>query len=352
MSKSASRRLVLVFALLCPLVLGVMASTKRSASAMVAAGSRFLAALSPDQRQQVSLPFDSDERFRFNYIPDEQFARQGLPLKAMTEPQRKLAHDLLRTGLSQRGYMTVSAIIQLETLLRALESGQFARDPDAYRFSMFGTPSTTGAWGWRVDGHHVSLHFTIVKGTMVASSPTFAGTNPAEIRQGPRKGERILAPQEDAARALLMTLDARQRSTAIFNDVAPNDIVTRNAARVDALSPAGIKAAAMTPKQRELLMQLIAVYTSMMADDISADRLAKLRAAGLDNIAFAWAGGMERGNKYYYRIQGPTFLVEYDNSQNDANHVHTIWRDFDGDFGRDLLRDHVKTAGHKMPHPE
>ena len=334
--------------------LGGLLAVERSAVAMDTAATRFLSGLTPAQRQQAAFPFDSDERFKWHYIPTEIFPRNGLTIKAMTEPQRKLAHDLLKSGLSQRGYLTATAIMDLETVLGVLEAAQIVverrggmvRDPERYFFSFFGTPSAHGTWGWRVDGHHVSLNFTVVNGTLVASSPSFFGSNPAEVRDGPKKGLRILGAEEDAARALLLALDESQRAKAVINSVAPGDIVTTNTQKVDPLSPAGITAAALAPKERELLMRLVDTYASTMASDIAADRMARLRKAGVEKIAFAWAGEAERGKKHYYRVQGPTFLIEYDNTQNDANHIHSVWRDFDGDFGRDLLRDHLKTTPH------
>ena len=211
---------------------------------------------------------------------------------------------------------------------------------------MFGTPGAKAPWGWRVEGHHLSLHFVAGSGTAVSSSPAFFGTNPAEVRQGPETGKRLLGGQEDTARALLMALDPAQRATATFAADAPTDILTMTKVTIDPLTPGGLAASAMTPAQRTLLSQVIDAYTSKMADDIAADRKAKISAAGMDKITFAWAGGTERGVKHYYRVQGPTFLIEYDNTQNNGNHVHSVWRDFDGDFGRDLLRDHLKSVNH------
>ena len=180
------------------------------------------------------------------------------------------------------------------------------------------------------------------------STPSFFGANPAEVPNGPKQGLRILAAEEDAGRALLNALDDGQRTTAVIAGVAPNEIVTNNNVAIDPLSPVGLPASQMTPKQRELLMQLIEVYTSRMSADIGAERLARLRKAGIEKIAFAWAGVTEPGpgRKHYYRVQGPTFLVEFDNTQNDANHIHTVWREFNGDFGRDLLREHVTGTPH------
>jgi Spy/CpxP family protein refolding chaperone len=350
-----SSRLLLTAACVLALIAGTVISAQRSSSTMASAASAFVNSLSPEQRQKAVFAFQSDERLHWNFIPSEVFPRNGLLLKDMNENQRKLAHDLLKSALSQRGYMTATSIMELENTLgdlerRARESGRGAesmvRDPLKYYFSVFGTPSTKEPWGWRVEGHHVSLHLTVVNGTLVASSPTFFGSNPAEVREGPKKGLRILGEQEDAGRDLLKALNDQQRAKAVIQSVALNEIVTTNKLDINPLSPIGVTAAEMTPQQREMLMKVVKVYTSKMADDIAKDRLAKLEKAGIEKIAFAWAGEAEFGKKHYYRIQGPTFLIEHDNSQNDGNHIHSVWRDFNGDFGRDLLREHVASVPH------
>ena len=332
-------------AILTVSTLGLTVAAGPSPVRMAAAATEFLKSLTPEQRQQATFAFDSAERLRWHFVP--QFERNGLTVKAMTEPQRKLAHDLLRTGLSERGYSTYSQIMQLESILRALESGSGpTRDPEGYRFSVFGTPSAKGTWGWRVEFHHVSLHYSVVNGTAISSTPSFAGANPAEVRDGPQKGQRTLGMLEDTARALVTSLDEAQRKTAILNAVALNDIVTGNALDIKPLSPDGVKASAMTAAQRDLLMKVVDSYAGLMAPDIASDRLAKIKAAGVDNVAFAWAGSIERGQRHYYRVQGPTFLIEYDNTQNNNNHIHAVWRDFANDFGEDLLRKHYAEQPH------
>ena len=343
---------------------------------MTTAATRFLEALTAEQRKQATYPLESEEYLRWNFIPTEAFPRNGLTLGAMNETQRKLAHDLLRSGLSVRGYETYTAIIALEDILRVVEGaragggrpggggaapgaapggaapgggrgggrGGFERDPNKYFFTVFGQRSATGNWGWRVEGHHISLHFLVAKGAVAASTPSFAGSNPAEVRDGAEKGKRVLASLEDPGRALVMALDDKQRATAIINTTAPNEIVTNNTLDIKPLSPDGLKASAMTAAQRDLLTKVIDAYSGLMAPDVAAQRMAKIKAAGFENIAFAWAGPVDRGALHYYRVQGPTFLIEFDNTQNQGNHVHSIWRDFNGDFGRDLLREHIKTA--------
>ena len=345
MNRFMSRRILVAVALLAALGAGAVLSAQRGPSGMVAAATSFVGSLTPEQRKQTMFTLDTQERLRWNFIPTEAFPRNGLQIRDMTEPQRKLAHALLRSGLSERGYMTYSAIIQLENVLRVVEQGgKFERNPEKYFFSIFGEPSAAGVWGWRVEGHHISLHFTVNKGAVAASTPSFAGSNPAEVLDGPQKGTRVLAQLEDSGRALVTALDEKQRQTAILNATAPNEILTNNTLDIKPLTPDGLTYAAMTPAQRDLLMKLIDSYSGLMATEIAAERMAKIKAAGLEKIGFAWAGPLERGKQHYYRVQGPTFLIEFDNSQNNGNHVHSIWRDFNGDFGRDLLREHLKTA--------
>jgi hypothetical protein len=344
--------------LVAVLGVGVLVGAERSSAAMTTAATKFVASLTAEQRAQATFAFAGDERLRWHFIPTEMFPRKGLTIKQMTGAQRTLAHDLLKAGLSQRGYMTATSIMDLETILGALEAAERAagpqpprgtalvRDTERYFFSVFGTPSARDAWGWRVEGHHISLQFTVVNGTLVAASPSFFGTNPAEVRDGPKKGLRILGVEEDAARALLQSLDASQRTKAIVDAKAPGDMLTMNDLSINPLSPSGIMTGDLTAAQRDLLMKLIDVYTGYMASDLAEERTARFRKSGVDKIGFAWLGETERGKKHYYRIQGPTFLVEYDNTQNDGNHIHSVWRDFDGDFGRDILREHLKSVAH------
>ena len=304
---------------------GTLVSAERSSAAMATAATAFLTSLNAAQKGR-RLPFEGEERLRWHFIPTEMFPRKGLTIKEMTEPQRKAAHDLLKTGLSQRGYMTATAIMELENILGAIEaarrqggaaaSSRSAAIPNVLLLNLRHAVDS-GTWGWRVEGHHVSLQFTVVKGTLVAASPSFFGSNPAEVRDGPRKGLRILGAEEDAARALLSALDATQRTKAIMTAVAPTDILTMAKSDIEPLAAAGIGADALNPAQRDLLMKLVDVYAGYMAPDIAEDRLSRLKKAGVEKISFAWAGPVERGQKHYYRVQGPTFLIEYDNTQDD-----------------------------------
>ena len=206
MTRFTSPRLILALGLLMVFSIAIVAQQRSTAQSMTTAATSFLASLNPEQRQQATFAFDSAERLRWHFVP--QFERNGLQIKAMTEPQRKLAHELLKTGLSARGYDTYTKIMQLENILREIEKGSGpTRDPEGYRFSVFGTPSAKGAWGWRVEFHHISLHFDVVNGTAISSTPSFAGANPAEVKDGPQKGQRTLGMLEDTARTLVTSLD-------------------------------------------------------------------------------------------------------------------------------------------------
>lgn len=319
-----------------------------TSNVMVQAARHFLDSLTPEQRAKATFSFQDEERLNWHYIPR---VRKGLPLLEMTPPQKQLAHALLATGLSQQGYIKAVSIMSLEDVLGMLEaaapapaSGQrMERNPEKYYFSVFGEPSNTATWGFRVEGHHVSQNFTVVNGK-VADTPSFFGANPAEVREGPRKGLRILAAEEDLARDLLESLTPEQKKIAIVDPTAYKDILT-TASRKAALEgqPSGLSAAKMTHKQVELLTALVSDYAHNVPEQLAQVRMEQLKKAGT-NLYFAWAGAVERGGPHYYRVQAPAFLIEYDNTQNGANHIHSVWRDYNGDFGLDLLAMHYQTS--------
>jgi hypothetical protein len=318
-----------------------------AATSMADAANAFLKDLNAEQRSKASFAFDDDSRFEFRYTPRPGL-RKGLPIKEMTEPQRARAHGLLKTGVSMRGYTTATTIMELENVLRAIEPQRtgpnaIVRDPELYYVSIFGTPGKS-PWGWKFEGHHISLNFTIVGNAPVVIAPNFFGSNPAVVRDGPKKGTRALRDEEDSARALLSAFDEAQRAKAIYETKAPGENLTGESREAKPLPVAGLTVAEMKPEQRRLLEKVIDIYLGRVAPEVAKTRLEALQKAGMDKIAFAWAGVTEVGGPHYYRVQGPTFLIEYDNTQNDANHIHAVWRDFNGDFGRDLLREHLKTA--------
>jgi len=333
-------------------VLPLCAHETHSIRRMTAAAKNFLASLDPAQKEKAMFAFGDEERQFFHFIPSEDVQkrynrpRKGLPLREMTVAQRHLAGALMSAGLSQQGYIKATTIMSLEEVLKMIEndSGE-RRNPEKYFFSIFGEPSETGTWGYRIEGHHVSMHFSIVNGKVVGN-PMFLGANPAEVRVGPRKGLRALAPEEDLGRDLIQALTPEQRKVAIVSEKAYPDILTE-ASRKASLQgqPSGLQASKMTAAQRKLLDALLAEYTENLPEELAAQRRARIKQAG-NNLFFAWAGVLERGGPHYYRIQAPSFIIEYDNTQNNANHIHSVWRDINGDWGVDLLEEHYKTADH------
>jgi hypothetical protein len=340
---------------------------QRASGQMAAAANALLGSLPADAKTKLS------------------FARNGVALKDMPAPSRQLARDLLKVSLSQAGYTTTTAIMANETaVLKVIEAkgreanvaagkapGQeFARDSEEYYVSIFGTPSTTGQWGWRLEGHHVSLHFAVDGAkTRVSSTPIFFGANPALVPEGfPEAGRRLLPLHEDQGRALVMALTDAQKAKGIVGPTAAGDIATMTQVKPDPKMlggaggggrraaaappqprevPEGLSYQEMTAPQRDMLMKLVELYTGAMLPEVATERMGKIKDAGLDKIYFGWWGPTEKGKQYYYRIQGPTFVAEHNNTQGQGNHVHQVWRDFNGDFGRDLLAEHMAM----FPHP-
>jgi Protein of unknown function (DUF3500) len=314
------------------------------AEEMAAAANSFLATLTPEQKAKAVYELNDNERFDWHFIPKE---RKGLPLKEMASEQKHLAHALLSTALSHRGYLKVSTIMSLEQVLRDMEQGKGPlRDPDRYFFTIFGKPAAGGTWGWRVEGHHLSLNFMIVEGKEISVTPSFFGSNPAEVREGPRKGLRVLGAEEDLGRQLVKSLNAEQKRVAIYTNSAPREIITGNDRKARTLAPMGISAAKLNKAQNAILWRIIKEYVQRYRPELADEDLKKIEKAGTKKLFFAWAGGVEPGQGHYYRVQGPTFLMEFDNTQNNANHIHAVWRDFEHDFGEDLLREHYDRVPH------
>jgi hypothetical protein len=314
-----------------------------AAQAMTDAAQRFLDALSDEQRSKATFPFDGDERYFWHYTPID---RNGLPLKEMSAAQRERAWELMASGLSASGNDTARQIIDLEPILREAERLEGRtdgpiRDSERYWFSVFGTPGGREPWAWRAGGHHIGISLSVIDSEYVAATPLFFGANPAEVRHGPETGLRTLAEEEDLARRLLGSLDAGQKQVAIVMPVAPDDILTENFRRVDPdLPPDGIRYADLSGEQRGHLVALVRRYVTRATDEVSAGAWARIEQAGLDGVGFAWAGPETRGQGHYYAVKSDQFLIEYDNTQNDANHIHSVWRDFADDWGEDLLAAH------------
>jgi hypothetical protein len=311
---------------------------------LAVAANNFLAALTPDQKAKTVFELKSDERINWHFVPKE---RKGLPFKEMSPAQKHLAHALLGTILSQRGIFKIATLMSVENVLFELENNAPHRDADLYFVTIFGTPGKD-VWSWRIEGHHLSMNFMVRGDTVLATTPSFIGVNTGEVRSGPRKGLRLLSVEEDLGRQIAKTLDENQRKLGIIATEAPRDIITAASRKVKPLEPAGLPAPQLNPDQREILWKLIREYIYRHRAEVAEADQKKIQAAGWENITFAWAGSLEPGQGHYYRIQGPTFLLEYDNTQNNANHIHTVWRDFENDFGEDALRKHYEQTPHSQ----
>ncbi len=311
-------------------------------AAMAKAAHAFVEALTEEQKTAVMFPFNGDDRFDWHFIPRE---RKGVPLKTMTEEQQSAALALVQASLSAEGYDKAERIRQLEQILYERE-GRDIRDTELYFFMIFGEPSETGTWAWRYEGHHISQSWTVINGALSASTPQFFGTNPAYVREGSRSGERVLNAEDYLARTLLGSLSSEQVAEALIAEEAPDDILTSAEREAAMQDDAGVAYSALSGDQQATLWALIEEYAAVQRGPVAEERLQKVRAGGMDNIKFAWMGGVMPGEPHYYRVQGPSFLIEYDNVQNEANHAHSVWRDFDGDFGRDLLAQHYREYPH------
>jgi hypothetical protein len=311
-----------------------------SGAAMARAAEKFLGSLGAEQRAKAAFAFDADERFNWQFMRDraEKSRYKGLPLVDMNAAQRKAALELLKAGTSPAGNHLAATIMSLESLVPEGEKkeGGPIRNPQWYFFAVFGKPSATGNWGWRLQGHHLSLNFTLRDGKVIATTPAFLGAEPAEVKNGPRKGLRPFADADDLAKKLFRSLEDGQRKLAIPEQSFPR---YRGGDKQPAAGePLGLAAAKMNEKQRQMLLDLLHAYTDRFPADVAKAEWSALTAAGIDKIHFAYAGGVGPGEKRAYRIQGPTFLIEFlseqaDSDRNPANHVHSVWRNPKGDFG-------------------
>ena len=322
--------------------------TDAGRAAMAGAATAFLGVLPEAARRRAVIPFGDKERVNWHYVPR---GREGLPFKAMPAPARAAAQELMKASLSEVGYAKAVNVIRLETVLRQLETfGGLMRDSENYSVSVFGAPDSSGApWGWRLEGHHLSLNFTLVPGKLVAVTPAFFGANPAEVRSGPLKGLRTLAREQDLGRALAQGMNSSQRGRMMIAAQSLGDIVSGPGREESLTSQVGLPASDLAPAQRDLLMQLVEEYARNMRPDVADEHLRRIREGGIERIHFAWAGPIDPGHAHYYRIHGPSVLIEFDNSQNDANHIHSVWHDPRNVFGADLLRAHYE-RGHRHHH--
>jgi len=309
------------------------------------AANAFLGLLDERLKAKAQYVLDDPERVNWHFVPR---GRNGVPFRLMTQPQRDGALALLRVSLSEKGYGKAKNIMANEDVLRQVEgraTGDTYRDPLNYYVTIFGTPSPDKAWGWRLEGHHLALNFTF-NARIVSSTPTFWGANPGTVLNGPEKGRQLLKLEMDLGFELVNGLTEDQKKIAVIAETAPAEIITGNNRNAEELKPVGLAYAAMSADQQKLLTRLLDVYIQNYEPGFSSKLMDTITKAGIRNLSFAWAGSLKPGVAQYYRIQGPSLLIEYDNTQNNANHVHTVVRDLTNDFGDDILREHYQREHH------
>ncbi|WP_377065336.1 DUF3500 domain-containing protein [Negadavirga shengliensis] len=304
--------------------------------------SHFLSTLTDDLKKSAAFPFDHSERFNWHFIPRD---RKGPTFHDFNEEQKEAAINLMKASLGKQGFEKATAIFELENVLRDIENrpkNDTYRDPLNYHFTIFGQPSSEKEWGWRLEGHHLSLNFSSGRGTIISSTPTFYGSNPAIVPSGIHKGKQVLEQETKLGFELLRSLDKNQLAKAKFSDEAPSDIITGNDREASILEPRGIFYHELTPQQQAVFRKLLDVYLGHYTAEFAHKMMEDIQKNGLEELSFAWAGSQQNqlGHPHYYRIQGPTFIIEYDNVQNNANHVHTVIRDLSNDFATDVLRQH------------
>lgn len=313
----------------------------------VLTANRFISLLNEAQKAETLFPFDVEERYNFHFVP---MKRRGITFNDMNPEQHKSALELLRSCVGEETFQKANEIMQLEIVLKELEKRKPEdrfRDPGNYHFTIFGTPSSKSIWGWRFEGHHISFNFSFNKNSLVAGPPGFMGSNPAIVLNGPMEGKQVLKQESDKGFALINSLTATQLKRAIIDTVAFKDILTFDKRKALLGKPEGIRYSELSKGQQSLMLQLIRLYVYRYRPDFAEKMMQEIHTEGLDNIWFSWAGHTKPviGRGSYYRVQGPTIVIEYDNTQNNANHVHSVVRDLKNDFGGDLLLDHYK-KGH------
>jgi hypothetical protein len=324
------------------LVIICVSAFRLEAQNLLSQAEKFLNSLDASQKSKAQYTFDNKERFNFHFVPR---TRNGIRLRDLSATQRQNAFDLLRASLSEQGFKKATAIIELENVLREVEGREPSdtyRDPLNYSFTIFGTPSSSAPWGWRLEGHHITLNFSSIDSSLQSSTPSFFGSNPAIVPSGPEKGKQILKQETDLGFSLVNSLSPDQLDKARFSESAPSDIITGNDRYARELSPKGLSYREMDDTQKKQLMELLDVYVKNYAFGFSSKLMDKINKAGIENLYFAWAGSLKPGAGHYYRIQGPMLLIEYDNTQNNANHVHSIVRDLTNDFAEDILKEHYQ----------
>jgi hypothetical protein len=306
---------------------------------------KFLNSLNPDQRATIQMPFDDNSKTKWHFFPGSMIPRAGIQLGDLNVNQKQLLNNLLQSFLSETGYIKTRKIIDLEYILLEITGDTVMRDSEKYFIAFYGNPKSDSLWAWSFEGHHLSLNFTILN-DQISIAPRFLGASPATILSGPRKGERTLDQEEDLGLELINSLTNDQKTVAIFQQDAISEIVTFNSVEVTPLNPVGIKFGELNSLQQRIFLKLIDEYLSTIPVEQANIRMENIRKEDMEQVRFGWAGATKAGIGHYYRIQGKSFLIEFDNVQRNANHIHTVWRDFDGDFGRDLIKEHYKNSDH------
>ncbi|HEY0620980.1 MAG TPA: DUF3500 domain-containing protein [Kribbella sp.] len=311
-----------------------------------------LASLSPEQRAKISAPFDTPDHQDWTYLPGD---RPGLPLAELSAEQERSALRLLELAYSERGLADTRGVMAAEIILRELddplsvaETGGWAGSTvgERYFLRVLGDPAGSEPWAWRLNGHHLALHVTLVDGA-IGFTPQFFGSNPAMVLAGPHAGRRFLTAEQDLGFELLNALQPDQRAVAVVSGEAPHDILTRHDPIADpGVLHRGLPYGDLDAQQRQLFSLLIGQYVGRAAGPIGLQTWQDITEHGIERLTFAWAGATEPGEGHYYSIAGPTFLAEYDNTQDDANHIHSVWRDLRNDWGQDLLAAHYAMGRH------
>ena len=335
-------KLLLLFTIACSLLIQTVTAQK-----LVDKANAFIGTLNDAQKTKALYPFDTAERYRFMYVPLDD--RKGISMNELNDAQKEAVFELLKTSLAEETIKKIKAIMLLDNVLKELEHRKpedHYRDPGKYFLTIFGIPSAKTIWGWRFEGHHIAFHFSANRKELVAGTPSFLGSNPGIVLQGPQKDENVLKEETDKGFALLHALSAEELKKAITDTAAPNEIFTAASRTAMIANPGGLRYSDMTPANQQLFLQLLTMYIHRYTKLFADNMLKEIQIAGLNNLWFTWAGSTEHvlGKPYYYRLQGPSIIIEYDNSQNNANHIHTVIRDLNNDFGGDILLQHYRES--------
>jgi hypothetical protein len=320
----------------------ILQSATAQTGSLASKANAFLSMLNDDQSAKARYPFEDEERYNWHFVPRE---RNGISFNDLDEKQRQAALALLKASLSEQGFQKANNIMALENILREVENrpaDDKYRDPLNYYVTIFGNPEEKNIWGWRLEGHHISINFSTADGLIASSTPTFWGSNPAIVRSGRNTGRQILKSETDLGFTLVNSLDMKQMKVAVVSTKAPSDIITGNQRKAELDEAKGLPYTDMNEQQKKLFMQLLNVYVRNYQMGFAKRLMDKIEKAGIENLSFAWAGSLQPGAGHYYRIQGPMLLIEYDNTQNNANHVHTVVRDLTNDFAEDILKEHYE----------